>query len=472
VRGLEVFAFDVTDDLVAEAVARCSREDFGRWEQLVAQAGHCVRPIRMVGSVDQVDKASGEVRRVYSTEGEPDNCLFLPCKTRRESVCPLCADVHRGHNYHLILAGLVGGKGVPLSVVSHPAVFATFTAPGFGAVHAHRTKGHQLQACRPRRGGERCPHGVRVSCSVVHPKGGPRLGTPICPECFDYEGMVLWNRMAPKLWKRSTTFIRRRLAAAAGLKVRELKGVCKVRFAKVAEYQQRGALHFHAVIRLDGVSEDDSLVPPPTEFTTELLQQAIEETVRDIRVVGVDGLPELAWGEEVHVRQLRRGAPEDLKGEAVAAYVAKYSTKSAESLACGESGLSPHIRRVIETAWELSSRPAHKELRLGEAARDLGFRGHFSTRSPRYSTTMTAIRRGQREFARRKRLPEGGRLLDGWDRPEEEDQVVVEARWRFAGTGYRTNGEAWLALSAAARAREHRRIVWELRTSAGSELAV
>jgi hypothetical protein len=25
--------------------------------------------------------------------------------------------VHRGHNYHLILAGLVGGKGVPSSVV-------------------------------------------------------------------------------------------------------------------------------------------------------------------------------------------------------------------------------------------------------------------------------------------------------------------------------------------------------------------
>jgi hypothetical protein len=470
VRGLEAFAFDVTDDLVAEAVARCSREDYPRWEQLVAQAGHCVRPIRVAGSVDQVDKASGEIRRVYSTESEPDNCLLLPCKTRRESVCPSCADVHRGHNYHLILAGLVGGKGVPSSVVEHPAVFATFTAPSFGAVHSHRSKGHQLQACRPRRGGERCRHGVRVGCSVVHPKGDPCVGTPICPECFDYEGMVLWNRMAPKLWKRSTTFTRRRLAMAAGIPVRELKGLCKVRFAKVAEYQQRGALHFHAVIRLDGVTEDDMLVPPPAECTAELLQQAIEETVRDLKVVGIDGLPVLRWGEEVHVRHLRRGAPEDLKGEAVAAYVAKYSTKSAESLASGD-GLSPHIRRVIDTAWELASRPEHKDLRLAEAARDLGYRGHFSTRSPRYSTTITGIRQGQREFARRKRLPEGGRLLDAWDRPEDEDQVVVEAQWRFAGTGYRTNGEAWLALSAAARARERWRIVWELRTTAGSELA-
>jgi hypothetical protein len=59
-------------------------------------------------------------------------------------------------------------------------------------------------------------------------------------------------------------------------------------------------------------------------------------------------------------------------------------------------------------------------------------------------------------------------VLDAWDRPEGEDQVVVDASWRFAGTGYQTNGEAWLALSAAARARERRRIAWEVRTSVGA----
>jgi hypothetical protein len=80
VRGLEAFAFDLTDDLVAEAVARCSREDFARWEAQVAQAGHCLHPVRVVGHVDQVDKASGEVRRVYSTEGEPDNSCC--CRAR------------------------------------------------------------------------------------------------------------------------------------------------------------------------------------------------------------------------------------------------------------------------------------------------------------------------------------------------------------------------------------------------------
>jgi integrase len=39
--------------------------------------------------------------------------------------------------------------------------------------------------------------------------------------------------------------------------------------------------------------------------------------------------------------------------------------------------------------------------------------------------------------------------------------VVVVAAWVYVGVGYATEGERWLALSAAARAREHRRIARE-----------
>jgi len=51
--------------------------------------------------------------------------------------------------------------------------------------------------------------------------------------------------------------------------------------------------------------------------------------------------------------------------------------------------------------------------------------------------------------------------LDAWGRAEDEEAVVVEGRWRYAGSGYRTKGEEWLALSAAARAREWRQIARE-----------
>jgi hypothetical protein len=43
--------------------------------------------------------------------------------------------------------------------------------------------------------------------------------------------------------------------------------------------------------------------------------------------------------------------------------------------------------------------------------------------------------------------------LDAWERPEDDQAVTVVASWSYVGAGYQTEGETWLALSAAARAR-------------------
>jgi hypothetical protein len=51
--------------------------------------------------------------------------------------------------------------------------------------------------------------------------------------------------------------------------------------------------------------------------------------------------------------------------------------------------------------------------------------------------------------------------LDAWGRPENDQTVIVVASWTYLGQGYQTTGEAWLAASAAARAREARRIALE-----------
>jgi hypothetical protein len=51
--------------------------------------------------------------------------------------------------------------------------------------------------------------------------------------------------------------------------------------------------------------------------------------------------------------------------------------------------------------------------------------------------------------------------LDAWGRPEDDQAVIVVASWVYVGAGYATEGERWLALSAAARAREQRRIARE-----------
>ena len=96
----------------------------------------------------------------------------------------------------------------------------------------------------------------------------------------------------------------------------------------------------------------------------------------------------------------------------------------------------------------------------------LGFGGHFSTKSRRYSTTLGALRRARVSYAIRRRR--GGALpLDAWGQPEDDQTAIVVASWSYLGSGFQSTGEAWLAASAAARAREARRIAREeLQTTA------
>ena len=124
------------------------------------------------------------------------------------------------------------------------------------------------------------------------------------------------------------------------------------------------------------------------------------------------------------------------------------------------------MAELVRACWELGAHPSLRSLRLRKWAHMLGFGGHFSTKSRRYSTTLGALRRARVAYAIRRR--HGDTLpLDAWGQPEEDQAVIVVASWRYLGSGYQSTGEAWLAASAAARAREERRIAKEeLRTMA------
>jgi hypothetical protein len=190
----------------------------------------------------------------------------------------------------------------------------------------------------------------------------------------------------------------------------------------------------------------------------------------------VDGGPAryARWGEQLDVRNITTGAEQagELSAEQVAGYIAKYATKATESFGAGLDGrigagdldgldeLPAHVAKLVRAAWELGGRPELEGLRLRAWAHMLGFGGHWSTKSRRYSTTFTVLRRARVAFAKRRRAPDGV-PLDAWGRPEDDQAVVVVASWVYVGAGYETEGERWLALSAAARAREHRRIARE-----------
>jgi hypothetical protein len=474
---------ELLPEVLQEVVQRAG-PGYDRWAELVAQAGYCHHPVRLAGRVEQADRHSGELREVYDSGREPDGVLLKACGTRRESRCPSCAAVYRADAYQLLAAGLRGGKGVPESVSEHPRLFVTFTAPSFGRVHSRRAQGRLVLPCHPYRPGDRCLHGNRVGCWHRHEPDDPRLGEPLCPSCYDAGAQVVWNALAPELWRRTTIALHRALARLLGLQEAELRRLVRVSYAKVAEFQRRGAVHFHAILRLDAATTcrcPACLAPPPEPFTAGLLEEALREAAAGVRVpcppLEDDGPARFArWGEQLDVRNLTAGDGQagELSAEQVAGYVAKYATKATETFGTGLDhrltaddldqldGLPAHVAELVRAAWDLGARPELVGLRLRAWAHMLGFRGHWSTKSRRYSTTMTALRRARIAYAKRRRAA-GGVPLDAWGRAEDDgDQaVVVLASWRYVGRGYQTQGEVWLALSAAARARERRRIARE-----------
>lgn len=353
-----------------------------------------------------------------------------------------------------------GGKGVPETVVEHPMVFLTLTAPSFGPVHSRRVVDGQARRCRPRRDGGTCPHGVPVGCSVVHDEGDERLGEPICAECFDYEHAVLWNALAPELWRRTAIQLPRELARLTGVSQKRLRA--RVSYVKVAEFQRRGALHFHCVLRLDGLDDDGEVVAPPARFSEELLIDAAQAAARHasfLSPAAPDGVGRpIRWGGQIDARAL-----DDETSNLTAGYIAKYATKSTEAVGgllyrlggddIDRLRVRPHVQRLVETAWNLALRRELRPLRLRRWAHSLGFRGHCFTKSRRYSTTFTALRQARHEHVLRR---EG----------ELRDRSCDVRRWRHSGSGYRTPGDAWLAESGRIRRDRQRRVAREeLRTS-------
>jgi hypothetical protein len=430
-------------ELLAEVIDRARDPDrYERWLELVKHAGYCRRPVRLRGGVSEADLSTGELRSRYTTAAEPDGVLLKACGNRRAAACPSCSAAYKGDAWQLVAAGLRGGKGVPESVATHPMVFATFTAPGFGPVHTLPDPSNPRGVCRRRGADERCAHGRPAGCWQRHTEDDPRLGDPICPECFDYAGAVIWNALAPELWRRTTIYIRRALARITGISQKRLAHQVRLSYTKVAEYQRRGVLHFHAVIRLDGANDFST---PPNQFTADRLEEAIRTAAADVAVPHPLGRAPIRWGEQLHMSRIEPDG--ETTPEAAAAYLAKYATKSAEDLGL-DSPATPreHIARLREAAHRLAELPELDHLALARAAESIGFRGHWSSRSRRYSTTFTALRQARAKHAK---AAAGHR---------DEPGTRVGADWRYVGIGYATAGDTWLAATAGNARREQRQV--------------
>ncbi len=378
--------------------------------------------------------------------------------------------------FHLIRAGVSGGKTVPETVADNPLVFATVTAPSFGTVHGRRDDDAR---CHPVSRGRRfCLHGRFVTCQAVHAQADdPLLGQPLCPDCYDYASHAVWQWWAPDLWRRFTIALRRLVAHTVGVPAPRLGEVATVQYAKVAEYQLRGVVHFHALVRLDGPRTASGFAPAPVSIDAEMLAALVRDAAVSVRltVPGVDTddpTRVLAFGRQLDTRPVNTSRRTDdpdrcLTAEQVAGYLAKYATKSADD---SSVTANPHHQRIRSTTRHLARRaraasPNHDEgpyELLDKWVHMLGFRGHFASKSRRYSVTLSALRRARcRAQALIAESRNTGRPLDlaaleaDLLADDDTDTTLVIGHWQYAGSGWATEAQTVLATAAAARAREY-----------------
>ncbi|MEC3974851.1 replication initiator [Amycolatopsis sp. H20-H5] len=427
--------------------ARLTSPHYPRWRAEVLSVGGCSRPIRLSGSSRVRDAATGTVLHAFT------GTVLTACGTRREASCPSCSRVYAADAFHLVRAGLIGGtKGVPDTITDRPRAFLTLTAPSFGPVHNQpaRTARARPAPCR---------------CGTRHHDGDPILGSPVYPDSYDYTGAVLWQAHAGVLWSRFTTGLRRELARIAGIRVRDFPASARLSYGKVAEFQRRGLVHFHAIVRLDGPSGPHD--PPPVWASDELLETAVRTAARSVVVhtIRPDGRDlELRWGDQLDIRGVGTRFDDERGGisEArLAAYIAKYATKGTGASETVDRpirserhldhlNISLHHKTMMRVAWRLGALYHYRDLNLRRWCHMLGFRGHFLTKSRCYSTTFTAIRDERKNFRRDEAFAAHGITAP-------VDTVLVVNHWSFVGAGYRDDADTELAASIAARVRPTRK---------------
>ncbi len=316
------------------------------------------------------------------------------------------------------------------------------------------------------------------------------VGGPICGDCYDYETQAMWQWWAPELWRRFTIAAKRGLAHALGVANSRLAEYAVLSFAKVAEYQTRGVIHFHALIRLDGSAKlHGAYAAAPTGWTTDRLAGIITAAARatSYRAPAAFEQPKLLrFGTQLDIKPVhaatRPDSPEQgLTGDHVAGYIAKYATKSANDT-IDNAPNNQHYQRIRATLREMTDH--HDGLRQGirnktatktekttvtayrllpKWIHTLGFRGHFSTKSRKYSITLGRLRRARARYHHLKTQAQHTKThLDTRDLEArlladdiEHETTLIIGHWKYHTTGWTTGDETALALTAATKAQQY-----------------
>jgi hypothetical protein len=466
--------------VITEMMRRACSPGFDTWWRRAVSVGFCANPIQLTGA-DEFGRG---------------RIMWVRCNNRRANVCPSCSDLYSRDTWQLVAAGTTGGRhNITPDVATRPQVFMTLTAPSFGAVHS--SSGSKCRDHKKTGDDRRCPHGKRLWCSIIHEQTDARVGQPLCNECYDYLGHVLFTWHLPELWRRFTIALRRKLANYLKNQGKQA-GSVKASFVKVVEMQARAIPHIHALIRLDppeghastatdgsrnhsdhgraatcGGAERRPATGPAWQSPISaaelaaLIQQAARTVTLDVR--DSDTKRVIRFGTQIDTQPLR-SQNECLSTESdpdvqtsprrVAGYLAKYVTKSLQDFgvaarrlsaeAIADLNVTDHVRAILTTIADLA-RQAHGNGALAGIGRwlhTLGYRGHITTKSRRYSVTMGALRANRATWTRQQAANDSL-----FELTEQGDEVC----WAFDRAGHATAGDRTLVYTAALQHIETRR---------------
>lgn len=247
-----------------------------------------------------------ECRHPYRVTDGMGREFWTRCGSREAHVCPSCSRLTVGDWSAIARSGVFDA---PPEVGDHRWYFLTLTAPSFGGVH-HVPRPHQA------------PHCCRCGATHLSTDGHLR-GAAVRPDTYDYVGQVRWNNGAGHLWDRTRTRLDRLMPSMSYFAVRE--------------WQARGVLHLHVILR----------VPTTSALPAAAVAVEAQESTTVVPWTGFG----MSWGKQVDCREI---AP---AGDATAralGYLVKYISYSMKDIDDGRRSASAlHARRLDDAARQV-----------------------------------------------------------------------------------------------------------------------
>lgn len=275
-------------------------------------------------------------RRVTRNDGKS---TYVRCDSKDPKICPSCARLRLVDQMRVIGSGcnVSGLDGVTAEEVGkYTYWFVTLTAPGFGPIHRVSDVG---DVCK---------------CKSVHEPDSDLRGVPVNMRTYRYRQQVAWNFTSNKLFKETTRRLHRRLPDSEWCFVRE--------------WQKRGALHFHGIVR----------VPAEYDHADTFTELA------GLKTVTREGI---TWGRQHDVRKIEAKGT-DINVRYMSKVVAYTSKQQSGDLGILSEQRRKHYDRLDWHARRMTCNKkgcAASKHCTGKAHQRFGFAGHLVTRSENWS---------------------------------------------------------------------------------------